>query len=513
MNRWIVCVALASIVGCAKPDPPKEFRPSKETTFITEPLDKDGYLDYETALNERLRGKITPETNANALFWQVIGPKPEGGEVHPDYFKWLQTDRPPDDGTYYVNWPKFAKGRGSEKTDQELLDERHTRLGEHPWTAKEEPECAAWLEANSKPLDVARRASLRKEYFNPLVSRNDKNERGPLIGSLLQSLQRLREVAGTLAKRAMKNTGEGQFDEAWADLMTARRLGRLIARGGTLIEMLVGIAIDDVANRATPPLIDRMKPNARKALKCLEEIQSLPPLSTVAEKIELSERFTLLDIIQSTRKYGFDALRTASDGKTPEPPDAAAQLLLDQIDWEIIFRTASSTYDRVGKILSQSDRPTRQKQWLAFETELRQQRKDLGDNTDISKIIREGGRLDKAVSEKIAKIIVTLLFPAADRIQRAADNFEQRHRNLQLLLALAAYRADHGKYPPRLADLAPKYLPKIPDDLFSGKPLVYKPTADGYLLYSVGENGTDDGGASFGDDPRGDDLTVRMPPK
>jgi hypothetical protein len=33
----------------------------------------------------------------------------------------------------------------------------------------------------------------------------------------------------------------------------------------------------------------------------------------------------------------------------------------------------------------------------------------------------------------------------------------------------------------------------------------------GYLLYSVGVNGKDDGGRQFDDDPPGDDLSVRMP--
>ncbi len=73
-----------------------------------------------------------------------------------------------------------------------------------------------------------------------------------------------------------------------------------------------------------------------------------------------------------------------------------------------------------------------------------------------------------------------------------------------------------GKYPAKLADLAPKYLATVPDDLFSGKPLVYQPAKEGYLFYSVGVNGTDDGGQLLTDpgDPatgRGDDLGVRMP--
>jgi hypothetical protein len=41
----------------------------------------------------------------------------------------------------------------------------------------------------------------------------------------------------------------------------------------------------------------------------------------------------------------------------------------------------------------------------------------------------------------------------------------------------------------------PNVLKAVPNDLYSGKPFVYKRTPDGgYWLYSVFENGTDDGG-------------------
>jgi hypothetical protein len=37
---------------------------------------------------------------------------------------------------------------------------------------------------------------------------------------------------------------------------------------------------------------------------------------------------------------------------------------------------------------------------------------------------------------------------------------------------------------------------KLPVDLYNGKPFVYKRDSSGYLLYSMGENGVDDGGSS-----------------
>ncbi len=68
---------------------------------------------------------------------------------------------------------------------------------------------------------------------------------------------------------------------------------------------------------------------------------------------------------------------------------------------------------------------------------------------------------------------------------------------LQLVLANAAtrrYMLEHGSPPNSLDALVPAYLVQLPDDPFGNGPLVYRRTNDGYLLYSVGANGVDDGG-------------------
>ena len=65
--------------------------------------------------------------------------------------------------------------------------------------------------------------------------------------------------------------------------------------------------------------------------------------------------------------------------------------------------------------------------------------------------------------------------------------------------------------PREIGRTGPQVPGGVPGDLFSGKALVYRPTENGYLLYSVGVNGKDDGGRSADDEPPGDDLHVRMP--
>lgn len=82
-------------------------------------------------------------------------------------------------------------------------------------------------------------------------------------------------------------------------------------------------------------------------------------------------------------------------------------------------------------------------------------------------------------------------------------------------LALAEYRAEHGLYPKSLSELKPDYLAEIPDDLFDGNPLRYRTASQQkeMLLYSVGENETDEDGLMYGESSKAhtdpDDLRIR----
>ena len=65
-------------------------------------------------------------------------------------------------------------------------------------------------------------------------------------------------------------------------------------------------------------------------------------------------------------------------------------------------------------------------------------------------------------------------------------------------LALRSYRSDQRRVPAKLAELVPRYLQRVPQDPFSDKPLIYRPSGTNWLLYSVGVDGVDDGGKPVG---------------
>lgn len=64
-----------------------------------------------------------------------------------------------------------------------------------------------------------------------------------------------------------------------------------------------------------------------------------------------------------------------------------------------------------------------------------------------------------------------------------------------IAIALKRYQFKHGNYPADLNSLVPEFVSTVPIDPVDGQPLRYRPNTDGtFLLYSVGENGVDDGG-------------------
>jgi hypothetical protein len=83
-----------------------------------------------------------------------------------------------------------------------------------------------------------------------------------------------------------------------------------------------------------------------------------------------------------------------------------------------------------------------------------------------------------------------------------AERFDKRviarERLLTAELAVRCYQSEQGRLPQSLEQLVPKYLQQVPSDPFSGRPVIYHPQGTNWLLYSVGEDGVDDGGKRVG---------------
>lgn len=503
-------VLLAFLPADGKPTP--KFPVGKETTYVTGPLDMEGFIDYETALNERLSKGITPEKNANVLLWKALGPTPEGGKGMPaEFFKRLGIDEPAKGGTYLIGLHGYMKDHLKlDPSEFDGIEEQRAQAVQRPWKAKDYPHLAGWLKANEKPLTLAIEASKRPEYYNPLVSSQKEKGPGGLLGALLPGVQKCREIAHALAVRAMLRVGEGKVEEAWQDLLACHRLGRLLTRGATLIESLVGIAVEQIASNADLAYLENATLTPKQVQGHLKDLQEPPAQGALADKFDLGERFMYLDCLQLIRRGGFGMLDGLAGGPAPKKPDAEEEKALGMIDWEPALRNGNRWYNRLAAASRSKDRAAREKALDKIEEDIKNTKKELGEPGNLARLLRKAGP-DKAVGKMIGEVLTGLMLPAARKVHGAYDRSEQIQRNLRVAFALAAYHHDNGRYPAKLADLAPKYLASVPDDLFSGKALIYRPTEKGYLVYSIGMNGKDEEGHWYDDDPPGDDPRVRMP--
>ena len=70
----------------------------------------------------------------------------------------------------------------------------------------------------------------------------------------------------------------------------------------------------------------------------------------------------------------------------------------------------------------------------------------------------------------------------------------------QLGVAAEQYRLRHGKFPAQLDDWRPTSFRLCPLDPFDGKPMKMKRTEHGLIVYSIGPDMVDNGGAPPGSD-------------
>jgi len=108
-------------------------------------------------------------------------------------------------------------------------------------------------------------------------------------------------------------------------------------------------------------------------------------------------------------------------------------------------------------------------------------------------------RFHLSLNNKLAILLLGILECfEPDTIGSTAKSFAYGQSSVDMArvaCALERYRLAQGKYPETLDALSPRFIQSVPHDVMGGQPLKYHRTDNGqFALYSVGCNGTDDGG-------------------
>ena len=478
---------------------------SKEFTRITDVKTKEGLPDYAAAINRHFGKGVSPEKNGAVALYEAFGAAPEGTRLSDKFFELLGMPAPPDDGKYFQHF-----GVGLPVETRRKLHDRYSESRRQPWAEKDFPELAQWLRDNEKPVDIIVKGAMRPQYYSPLVPPDDADGNpGGLIATLLPGIQQSRAIARYLVSRAMMNIEKGNVDHAWRDLIACHRVGEMIGRGPTLIEYLVGTAITQIATHGQIVFLDRVQPAVAQLAQYRKDLSNLRPIKSAIEQMAFTERMMYLDSVVriACGRIDFNDL-DASPASGLE--GFATQLAILSIDWNIVMREGNRIYDRFDSAMRLDSYQERRAAMIKIEDELKLVRTNVSAKGFLLAAVTEGST-GKAIGKMMGNVLSALLLPALSAVDKAHNRSVQNRENLLLAFALADWKAQHDSYPETLNQLVPDFVSKPPIDAFNEKPLTYRRERDGFIFYSVGVNEIDDNGQSYDDEPRGDDLVIRLP--
>lgn len=483
---------------------------SKETTVLTEPVGKDGYVDYIAAINQRESAGLTPETNAGVFFVRALDLDGNSPEYRKEYFRLLGIDANPEEGDYLIGFHKWVRnkfGRDADEAENSAIDAAMSG----PWSAKDYPLVAEWLDAQDAKLNLLIEGTRRERCYFPLVRLSNDDM---LIGVLLPSVQKSRDAARTLIARVMRNLHDGKVKEGRQDLLALHRLGRLVGNSPFLIGALVGVAIESMAYQADVEFLKHGNLSSKDALAFQADLRNLPLRRTMADEIDQTERMMVVDTATHVARDGLSKLRDVDGGNESTVMAAVEKVLVNSatVDWDETLKFINQEFDKLTAAAKLPTSIERAQELEKLQEEFRGFHAEVSDPFTFAAALLKGAASRQSMGQLMGRMLSSMLLPAVSQACEAENRIEMRISLGQIGCAMAAYYADHKGYPKTLDELAPKYIAKVPNDIYNEQPLHYMPEADGsgYLVYSIGKNGTDEGGLTFGSQPKGDDLPLQV---
>ena len=283
-------------------------------------------------------------------------------------------------------------------------------------------------------------------------------------------------------------------------------MSRLVAQTWDVNGCLQSVAFDAMASHGDQSFIANEQLTAEKARNCLADLANLEPLPDMSAAVDVGERVRLVDWIIHIARYG----RSGVADTTIEPPGRYS-FVNASIDWDIVLETIHGHLDNIVATMQVPDHQARTADLDRVTTEAQAQ----AEMTHIEVLAAKSmvvGR--EATSRKVAWQLLTELAPAFGQARVAETRAAARERLTRIGFALRIHQREQGDYPATLEELTPDPLHEIPLDPFTDAPLVYHRTDDGgFRLYSVGDNRTDDGGATYDSEPEGDDIILEVRPE
>lgn len=402
---------------------------SKETTYITEPLTSDGTrVDYFAALEREFYPReMKTDDNGYRLIVRALGyaanhwredeldgvTEARSAQV----YEKLGLDPTIEPTMTCVEPYEFLlEYAATEGLDEKQVVELDAKVCQ-PWTLDDLPMMEPWLEDYGPVLDLVGKAVRRPTFRLPLVGTREETM-FLQTSALLGEVQRMRSFARMLQARAHYRIGIGDIDGAIDDAITCGRLGRHVQRQGTLIQHLVGIALEGIADSIGIASTRESQPAEEQLKHLVDELVALPPRLDM-KRMWLAERYYQLESFQ-TVALGDQSLAEKLSGLGDIGafnPGIATSL---SVDWNFVMRRVNAQFDDLDKV----------QVWPP------------------PKLPLPGNLLIGVRSRHVAECMAALFVPSLQATREAIRRSKCVGYLRRITLAMLIYEREHGTLPP-----------------------------------------------------------------
>ncbi len=307
-----------------------------------------------------------------------------------------------------------------------------------------------------------------RERFSPSTTLS-KEEREKIV--YLQPVQHIRSSTRVLLLEAIARADEGINTGATRSILTALNLSRTLDDEPFMIAALYRKNCDDMTIDILQRIMSRTELSQNQLVK----------ISGALEESEKS--YALTSMLIGERCLNYFEVENASDKQLfltfdfPQPlppPDRTAKGRADDM---------LTLLDYKSDLIQASKFPFPESLQLARQ--IGRLTIDLSSKHTGARFHRDADVIK--IGDNEPRKYTSNIFPAFARSSACV-------RAAAVAIAIERYRIAKRMIPESLESLVPEFLKAIPADPFDGKPLRYKKLAMGYVVYSIGEDGTDDGG-------------------
>jgi hypothetical protein len=313
------------------------------------------------------------------------------------------------------------------------------------------------------------------------------------LGSSMDDFQRCASLPQTLRMRIHALMLDGKTEEATLLSLKMARCGSgLFAAEGDFNHVTLGFLFQSKGREGLQKSLSESSPNRKLLSSCLRELNDIKHLGR--EDIQFAFRMDYIYFKNSVLKM--DRWQFAG----PSSPRLPGMENLWRYATPVLFKPNRTLAKRVDL-----ERPVIEglgRSWKGGYDAFKEINRFSERTRAVSGLARYlnpnyGGEAVLAMSMDSSSSVVEMAMSTCGL-------FDQT----RVMLALRIFEMDKGRLPERLDELVPGYLPVIPEDTFTGKPMLW--SAEKQVVYSAGPDGIDDGGMVNEEKPRkGADVGMR----